>query len=57
VADAIEQLIYDILKAAYGGWEDNESAFGEFIFDVAARTITLDYNERYIESADHQQVF
>jgi hypothetical protein len=57
MADAIEQLIYDILNAAYGGWEDNEGAFGEFLFDVAARTVTLDYNERYIESANHQQVF
>lgn len=57
MADAIEQLIYDILNAAYGGWEDNEGSFGEFIFDVAGRTITLDYNERYIESANHQQVF
>jgi len=57
IADAIEQLVYDLLNGAYGGWEDNEGAFGEFLFDVAARTITLDYNERYIESANHQQVF
>lgn len=57
MADAIEHLIYDILNAAYGGWEDNEGSFGEFMFDVAARTITLDYNERYIDSANHQQVF
>jgi hypothetical protein len=57
IADAIEQLIYDILNATYGGWEDNEGAFGQFTFDVGARTITLDYNERYIESANHQQTF
>ena len=57
IREAVEQLAYDFLAASHSGWEDNEGAYGEFIFDVAARTITLDFNERYIESANHQQVF
>ena len=49
--------MYDFLAQTHSGWEDNEGAFGEFTFDIAARTITLDYNERYIESANDQHVF
>ncbi|MGH6696223.1 DUF6878 family protein [Sphingopyxis sp.] len=47
VADAIETLAYDALAATHGGWENNEGAYGDFTFDVAAEVITLDYNERY----------
>jgi hypothetical protein len=57
LTDAVEQLAYDCLEDRHGGWENNEGAYGEFAFDVAARTITLDYNERYIETANDQHVF
>lgn len=52
--DAIEALAYDALEETHGGWENNEGAFGDFTFDVATRTITLDYNERY-ETSDYTQ--
>jgi hypothetical protein len=57
IRDAVEQLAYDFLTDTHHGWEDNEGSYGEFTFDVAARTITLDHNERYIESTNHQYVF
>ena len=57
VADAIEQLAYDFLEQTHGGWEDNDGAYGDFTFDVAQRTITLDYNERYTASEYSQHVF
>jgi hypothetical protein len=57
IRDTVEQLAYDFLTDTHRGWEDNEGTYGEFTFDVAARTITLDYNERYIESTHHQHVF
>lgn len=47
VGEAIEWLAYDALRETHGGWENNDGAYGEFIFDVAARSISLDYNERY----------
>ena len=52
LGEAIEQLAYALLEETHGGWADNEGAFGEFTFDVAERTIRLDYNER-IESSDY----
>ena len=48
--EAIEILVYDVLNQKHGGWENNDGAYGEFTFDVTERTITLDYNERHMES-------
>jgi hypothetical protein len=45
---AVEQLCWDYLEIHYG-WENNDGAFGTFIFDVPARLITLEHNERYTE--------
>jgi hypothetical protein len=50
--EAIEILVYDVLNQNHAGWENNDGAYGEYTFDVAERTITLDYNERHMES-DH----
>lgn len=47
--DAIETLAYDYLDETYRGWENNDGAFGTFVFDVPARTVTLQHNERYID--------
>lgn len=50
---AIEALAYAFLEETHGGWENNEGAFGEFTFDVAERSIRLDYNERIGTSEHH----
>lgn len=57
LGDAIEALAYDALEEMHGGWENNDGAYGVFTFDVAARTITLDYNERYETSEYTQHIF
>jgi hypothetical protein len=57
VHDAIERLAYDFLEETHDGWENSDGAYGDFIFDVAERTITLDYNERHMESDYSQHVF
>jgi hypothetical protein len=50
VREAIEQLAYDLLGQTYCGWQDNDGAYGDFTFDVADRTITLDYHQRFTDS-------
>jgi hypothetical protein len=35
LSDAIENVCYDSLSLHDYGWEDNDGAYGEFIFDVA----------------------
>jgi hypothetical protein len=57
VREAIETLVYDVLSQTHDGWENNDGACGEFTFDVTERTITLDYNERHMESDYSQHVF
>lgn len=57
VREAIEEMAYRFLGQTHGGWEDNEGAYGEFTFDVAARTITLEYNERFIDTEYSEHEF
>jgi hypothetical protein len=44
--EAVETLTYFYLGQTHYGWEINEGSYGDFVFDVAAETVTLDYNER-----------
>ena len=57
VKDAIENLVYGLLEQTYSGWENNQGAYGDFLFDVAERTITLNFNERIETSEYTQHVF
>jgi hypothetical protein len=47
--ESIETLAYDYLEESHFGWENNDGAFGTFVFNIADRTITLEHNERYTE--------
>jgi hypothetical protein len=42
VRDVLETLAYDFLEQTHDGWENGDGAHGEFTFDVATRSITLD---------------
>ena len=56
IHDAIEHLAYECLGDTHCGWENNDGAFGDFVFNVESRTITLDYTERYTahEQFEHE---
>ncbi len=53
----IETLACDFLESTHSGWEDGEGANGEFRFSLSERTITLDYNERYVDYTHHEHEF
>ena len=55
VEDAIETVCYACLEERHAGWEIDAGAYGEFRFDVAKRTITLEFNARYtdIHTSNH----
>lgn len=57
VQEAIETLVYDFLRQVHSGWEIDDGAYGAFTFDVAERTIKLDYNERYTSSENFSHEF
>ena len=54
--EAIETLCYDYLGQEPGGWENDDGAFGDFTFDVACRSIEMDFNTRFEHGIgdDHQ---
>lgn len=47
--EAIESLCYDYLAQEHDGWENNDGANGEFVFDVTACTVTLEFNGRFTD--------
>lgn len=57
VRDVLENLAYALLSQTHGGWEDGDGAHGEFTFDVATRSITLGFHERYTETTCHEHEF
>ena len=57
VGEYIVALACDFLEGAHEGWENDDGAHGEFHFSLSDRTITLDYNERYIESNHYEHEF
>jgi hypothetical protein len=54
---AVESLAYDVLERTHCGWENNDGAYGDVVFDVAGDVITLDYNERYTASENYTHTF
>lgn len=55
--EAIETFCYALLESTHGGWENNDGAYGEFVFDVVAGTIMLDFNYRIETSENHSYEF
>ena len=47
--DAIETMCYDFLEHEQGGWENDDGAYGEFRFDVAALSIELEFSSRFTD--------
>ncbi len=57
VGEFINNLASDLLQKTHGGWQDGEGAYGTFSFNLVARTITLQYHERYVETEYHEHEF
>ncbi|VDC50059.1 DUF6878 family protein [Brevundimonas mediterranea] len=55
--EAVEVLTYDCLGREHSGWENNDGAYGTFVFDVPARTIRLEMNERVTDSLFSEHLF
>ncbi|MEE4209103.1 MAG: hypothetical protein V2I43_07550 [Parvularcula sp.] len=57
LSEAVEHMVYELLGQTHGGWENNAGAFGNFVFDVADRTITLEFNMRFEDSEFFEHTF
>lgn len=47
--EKLTQFFYDLLEMRYPGWENNDGAFGEFSWDVAADTLHHTHNMRFTD--------
>lgn len=47
--EALDDIFYGALEERQPGWEINDGAFGNFIMDVAAQTITWEHNSRFTD--------
>jgi len=54
---AIEALCYDYLEQEHDGWENNDGGYGEFIINVAERTISLEFYSRYTDCEKYSHIF
>ena len=54
---AVEELCYGYLEQAHAGWENNDGGFGEFHFDVAERTVDLEFSERNTSTLTSDHTF
>ncbi len=57
VEDVIQSVCYQALERVCGGWEIDDGSYGEFIFDVKNRKISLDFNERISDVRSSQYDF
>jgi len=57
LTEAIETLCYDYLEQKHDGWENNEGAYGTFEFDVGNRTVSLEFNARFVDTTTHNHTF
>ena len=55
--EAIEHLCYQLLEQTHGGWENNEGAYGTFVFTVSERRIKLEFNGRFCDVYSHEHEF
>lgn len=55
--EIVEGICYEVLESLYGGWENNDGAFGQFIFDVKKRKVSFEFNERYTDSKLYEHEF
>ena len=53
VRDVVKTMAWDFLGRTHRGWEINEGGFGTFTFNAAARTITLDHAECFVQHEYH----
>jgi hypothetical protein len=54
--DALKDLFYDLIEVRHDGWENNDGAFGQFVWELTTDTLSHSHSERYAEydTTDHE---
>ena len=46
---ALEEFFYDLLEARFGGWENNDGAFGDFYWDLKTDKLKHEHHARFTD--------
>lgn len=57
IVAAVEDVAYLLLGTCQLGWQDNDGSYGDFEFDVATRSIALDFNARFTDAVNYSYEF
>lgn len=54
--ERLMNLFYDLTQARHPGWQNNDGAFGEFVWSLDADTLRHEHNERFTdyETTEHE---
>lgn len=55
--DFFEDAVYKALEERWGGWENNDGAYGTFIFDIEKNKLCGDVNLRTVETESYEKEF
>lgn len=57
--ELLEEIAYDKLGQDHSGWEINSGSFGEFVFHIKERKLTLQFNERIeeVNTSEDEETF
>lgn len=47
--EAVQDFFYDVLECRYGGWENNEGAYGTFGWNLREDTLHHEHNARFTD--------
>jgi hypothetical protein len=53
--DQLMDLFYDLLETRHPGWENNDGAFGEFLWDLAADSLHHSHSSRFTDYDTEEQ--
>lgn len=51
IVDAVRDHFYDLLEVRHGGWENNDGAFGEFVWNLETDQLSQSHSTRFMETS------
>lgn len=57
VEEVIKTICYNLIEIEHPGWENNDGAYGEFVFDIENDKITYTHNTRITDIESHEHSY
>lgn len=57
IEEVIKNICYNLIEIEHPGWEYNDGAYGEFVFDIENDKITYTHNTRITDIESHEHSY